>query len=230
LSALLLVLLLSAPVWAARDKVPPSQPGNFHVTGTAADSIATAWSASTDNVGVAGYVLYRNGTKVGTVSPSTLAYTFTGLRCSIGYTVAVAAYDEANNSSTRAKLTQSTASCQGQPPVNTVSPLVSGVTTQGQTLSSSTGSWSGSMPMSFAYQWQRCDASGGNCAAISAATASSYTLQSADVDSTIRSQVTASNSAGSSSAVSVQTTLVAGLPPVASTLPAVSGPPPQGIL
>lgn len=223
---LLILVVVSGPGWAGRDRVPPSQPGNFHVTGTAPDSIATAWTASVDNVAVAGYTLYRNGTKVATVSPSTLIYTFTGLRCSIGYTLGVAAYDKAGNHSTRALVSQSTSSCQG--PINTSPPAVSGTATQGQTLTSSTGTWSGSTPMTYTYQWQRCDSSGASCAPISGATAGTYTLQSGDVDSTIRSQVTASNSGGGSSAQSAQTALVAGLPPVDSTLPAVSGAPQQG--
>jgi len=217
----LMILIVSGPVWAGRDKVPPSQPGNFQVIGTASDSIATGWTASTDNVGVTGYDLYRNGSKVASVSSSTLTYTFAGLRCATSYTLGVAAFDKAGNHSTRALLTQSTSSCQA--PLNTAAPAVSGTATQGQTLSSSTGIWSGDTPMSFTYQWQRCDASGGNCSAISGATAGAYTLQSTDVDSTVRSQVTASNSSGSSSAMSTQTAQVAGLPPVDVTVPAVTG-------
>ena len=50
-------------------------------------------------------------------------------------------------------------------PVNTGAPVVSGMALQGQTLSSSTGSWSNG-PTSYAYQWRRCDSSGANCADI----------------------------------------------------------------
>ena len=56
--------------------------------------------------------------------------------------------------------------------------------------SASTGSWSES-PSAYAYQWQRCDAQGANCSAIPLATAQSYTVDPADVGSTLRVSVTA---------------------------------------
>jgi hypothetical protein len=75
-------------------------------------------------------------------------------------------------------------------------------------LTTSNGSWQGTMPMSDGYQWLRCNSSGANCAAIAGATASSYALSSADVGSTVRSQVTAANAAGQASATSAQTGVV----------------------
>src|SRR5581483_4831077 len=59
-------------------------------------------------------------------------------------------------------------------PNNLSPPVVSGTARSGQTLSATTGSWAGVTPMTFAYQWQRCDASGSGCNAVSGATASSY--------------------------------------------------------
>jgi hypothetical protein len=99
------------------------------------------------------------------------------------------------------------------PPTNTASPLVSGTAQQGQTLSVTQGSWSGS-PSSFAYQWQRCDSSGANCTNISGASAASYLLAAADVGATMRAQVTASNAGGSNSAVSAVTATVTAAPPL----------------
>jgi Polysaccharide lyase len=87
-------------------------------------------------------------------------------------------------------------------------PTVSGTAQQNQTLSASTGSWSGTTPMTYRYQWQRCGAGGGSCAPISGATAASYILTAADVGSTLRASVTASNSAGSTSASSDPTAVV----------------------
>ena len=79
---------------------------------------------------------------------------------------------------------------QIEPPVNTAPPTISGTAQAGQTLSASTGSWSES-PSAYAYQWQRCDAQGGNCSAIPLATTQSYTVDPADVGSTLRVSVTA---------------------------------------
>ncbi len=111
----------------------------------------------------------------------------------------------------------------GVAPANTALPTISGTTTQGQTLTAANGSWD-NVPTSFAYQWRRCDSSGANCTSISGASASTYTLVLADVGSTIRAVVTASNTSGSSSpATSSQTAVVAGLPPANTALPTISG-------
>jgi Polysaccharide lyase len=91
-------------------------------------------------------------------------------------------------------------------------PVVSGTPQQNQTLSTSTGSWSGTTPLTYAYQWQRCGSGGGSCAPISGATAASYVLAAADVGSTLRASVTASNSAGSATASSDPTAVVSALP------------------
>ncbi len=105
------------------------------------------------------------------------------------------------------------------PPVSTGVPVVSGSASVsvGQTLSASTGSWSGS-PSSYAYAWERCDSSGGSCAAIAGASGSSYVVAAADVGATLRVAVTASNAGGASSpASSAQTAVVAGSGPVTAT-------------
>lgn len=56
-----------------------------------------SWGASTDNVGVTGYNIYRNGSKVGT-SPST-SYVDTGLTPSASYSYVIKAFDAAGNES-----------------------------------------------------------------------------------------------------------------------------------
>ena len=108
-------------------------------------------------------------------------------------------------------------------PTNTALPAISGSAQEGQTLTASNGSWSGE-PTSYAYQWQRCNSSGGSCAAITGATAQTYTAASADVGSTLRVAVTASNSGGASSpASSAQSAVVKPAAPTNTALPAISG-------
>lgn len=96
-------------------------------------------------------------------------------------------------------------------PANTSPPSISGTVQVGQTLTASTGAWSGT-PTGYAYQWQRCDATGAACADLSAATASTYVVQSSDVGSTLRAVVTARNAGGSASASSAGTAVVASAP------------------
>jgi hypothetical protein len=86
-------------------------------------------------------------------------------------------------------------------PAQTAAPVVSGQAVQGQTLTTSNGSWSGS-PTSYGYGWEDCNSSGASCSSIGGATASSYMLQASDVGDTIRSVVTARNGGGSAQAVS----------------------------
>jgi thermitase len=86
-------------------------------------------------------------------------------------------------------------------PTNTVAPSVGGTAQVGQKLIATTGSWSQS-PSAYAYRWQRCGSTGLNCSPISAATAQTYTVVTADVGSTLRVSVTASNSAGASTPAS----------------------------
>ena len=114
----------------------------------------------------------------------------------------------------------------GSAPVNTAPPTIAGAAQQGQTLSADPGTWSGTAPISYAYQWRRCDSSGAACGDIGAATAQSYLVTSTDVGSTLRVRVTASNSTGSAAAGSAQTSPVAAAPTTSSTGfrgPSISG-------
>jgi hypothetical protein len=109
-------------------------------------------------------------------------------------------------------------------PSNTALPTISGTAAQGQTLTTTSGGWTGDNPITFAYKWERCDANGANCVAISGAAAQDYTLTLADVKSTIRSLVTAANAGGSASKESAQTAKVTGASPPANTaLPTIGG-------
>ncbi|MGC4940815.1 CARDB domain-containing protein [Kribbella sp. DT2] len=57
------------------DTQAPTVPGNLSLTEPASGQIRLAWSAATDNVGVTGYVVYRNNTAVTTVAGNVLTYT-----------------------------------------------------------------------------------------------------------------------------------------------------------
>ena len=105
-----------------------------------------------------------------------------------------------------------TAAAAGTAPSNTAPPTLSGTARIGETLTASQGTWNGTTPISYAYQWQRCDQNGAGCNAITGATSTSYTLTSSDQDNTLRVRVTASNSAGSSTATSVPSAIVAAKP------------------
>src|SRR4029077_4656280 len=89
-----------------------------------------------------------------------------------------------------------------EPPSDTALPAISGVTQQGQTLTASTGEWSGTPPLEYTYQWQSCNSLGESCLDVPAATSASYTLGASELAMTMRVIVTATNSGGSVSATS----------------------------
>ena len=92
-------------------------------------------------------------------------------------------------------------------PVNTARPSISGTPIESETLSATTGTWTGTSP-TFAYQWQRCDTAGANCAGILGATSSTYSPTGLDVGNTLRVIAAASNSLGSGASISHQTATI----------------------
>jgi Ca2+-binding RTX toxin-like protein len=128
----------------------------------------------------------------------------------------------------------------GDVPTNTISPrILAGSIEVGSTLTTDTGTFTGSTPFHYTYQWVKCQPVGQPCTPIPGATASAYVLQPSDQGATIRSQVTAKNGGGSDVGVSNHTLpilpktrfgpantnppVLAGKPVVGSTLVADSG-------
>ena len=97
---------VSATTLAAADTTPPSVPANLAVTATTSSSVSLSWTASTDNVAVTGYNVYRNGLLVGT-SPVP-SFTNSSLAASTTYIYSVAAYDAAGNVSTQSATVSAT--------------------------------------------------------------------------------------------------------------------------
>ena len=81
------------------DTTPPTTPGNVAATAVSSSQINLTWSASTDNVGVAGYKIFRNGSLAGSTTTA-LTYSDTGLTASMTYSYTVEAFDAAGNVST----------------------------------------------------------------------------------------------------------------------------------
>ncbi len=85
-------LILGAP-----DSTPPTVPSGLLATGASTSVIHLTWNASTDNVGAAGYAIFRNGSPVGTTMNT--GYFDVNLSPSASYSYSVLAYDAAGNRS-----------------------------------------------------------------------------------------------------------------------------------
>lgn len=109
-------------------------------------------------------------------------------------------------------------------PANTSPPTITGTAVIDETLTATQGSWTGAPPITTTLAWQRCNASGDSCAAISGATGTTYMVVAADIGSTLRVLETATNAEGSASAPSSPTAVVTGqTAPVSTGDPVVSG-------
>ncbi len=104
------------------DTSPPTSPSGLVAAAATQTSITLAWSASSDNIGVSGYGVYRGSTALGS-TPAT-SYTFGGLTCGTSYLLAADAYDAAGNRSGKASLTTSTTPCP-----DTGAPTTPGIST-----------------------------------------------------------------------------------------------------
>ncbi len=93
-------------------------------------------------------------------------------------------------------------------PVLSTPPTIVGPPEAGELLAAVPGGWEGGKPITFTYQWRRCDAAGANCVSISDATAESYRPVSADVGDALKVFVTATSTAGTANATSVPTAAV----------------------
>jgi len=91
---------------SSTDSSSPTTPTNLTATAQSSSQINLSWTASTDNVGVTGYKVFRNGAQVGT-APNT-SYSDTGLTQNTTYAYTVAAVDAAGNTSSQSAVASAT--------------------------------------------------------------------------------------------------------------------------
>jgi len=78
---------------------PPTQPASLSAAALDSMTISLSWMASTDNVGVAGYAIWRNGKRVATSYDNATGFVDSGLEPNTTYTYQIAAFDAAGNKS-----------------------------------------------------------------------------------------------------------------------------------
>ena len=81
-------------------------------------------------------------------------------------------------------------------PANSSLPTISGTAAAGSTLTANPGTWTGSAPIQYQYQWAICDDKGNACNDIAGATSQTYQVKDSDKGNAIRVRVIASNADG----------------------------------
>jgi hypothetical protein len=124
---------------AVTDTAKPTAPTNLDGTAQNSNQVSLSWTASTDNVGVAGYKVLRDGNVVGNASGTT--YTDNTVNPSTTYNYTVEAYDAAGNVSDPSNTKTLTT-----PAPSTNPPAISGVTSSNVSQTSATISWTTDIP------------------------------------------------------------------------------------
>ena len=120
----------------ALDLEAPTNPKNLKVNDVSSDSVSLSWEAATDNVGVMGYLVYRDNQLIQTVTDADLAYTDNGLTEDTTYTYEVRAVDQAGNVSAASNaVTARTKLASSSPPAVPLNLKVTSVTTDSVSLS-----------------------------------------------------------------------------------------------
>lgn len=219
--------LLGAPrIGRAAERAAPVDTATPTISGTPQEgSKLTAssgtWTGSPTSYAYAWSACDQNGDACTAIGGAT-AGTYTATSADVGRTLRVTVTATNADGSSSATSAPTAVVSSAAAPSNTQAPTISGTVQVGSTLTASSGAWSGN-PTAYAYQWSRCDQTGSSCAAVGGATASSYTLAQVDAGNTLRVTVTATNSAGSTSATSVPTAVVQSPPPTVVNGCPVSG-------
>ena len=133
--------------------------------------------------------------------PAATAGSYTLTPADVGSTIRAAVTAKNRFGSTTAD-SQPTPLVAALPPANVIPPGISGTAVSGNVVQLDPGQWKGTPPVSYTFQWQRCDASGNSCSDFNGATLDTYTVPYSDVGPTLRVAVTATGPGGSTMAAS----------------------------
>jgi hypothetical protein len=196
---------LSNSVWY-RWTAPSSGPATFETCGAGFETFLIAFTG--DEVGNLTYVS----------SSYDACHMYLDATAGVSYSIAVDGYETGDFD-----LSWNRNPPPPEPPYAEVSPRITGIAREGETLTGSEGEWWGTPPFSFTYAWGRCDVNYTRCDLITGATSRTYALTTADVGSYVYLRVTATNAAGSSTEYSGYTPLVRPRGPLNTAPPRVSG-------
>lgn len=141
------------------DSTPPTAPTGLAAIAVSATQINLTWNNdATDNVGVTGFRVYRNGVQVGTTTST--SYQDNGLAAETTYSYEVSAQDAAGNVSPRTPVATATTLSPDVTPPTTPTNLVAGTVSQTQASLSWTASTDTAPGSVAGYQVFRCQGAG----------------------------------------------------------------------
>lgn len=107
------------------DTQSPSVPTSLAASNITGTSFTLSWTASTDNIGVAGYDVYQNGVKINPSNITATSYNVSGLTAATNYSYVVKAKDAAGNQSVASEAMDITTNAPDIEPPTTPTNLVS---------------------------------------------------------------------------------------------------------
>ncbi len=195
------------------DDTAPAPTANLTGSATSTTSVHLDWDSSTDNVAVTGYIIYRNGTQIGTTASATL-YNDPTAQEATTYTYAVRVRDAQGNISTPTEVAVTT-------PDETAPTTPTGVSATATTATSITVTWLASTDNKAvtAYDVRR---DGAVVASVGASTLS-YSDTGVGAGTTHSYEVVARDAAGNASAVSLPASATTPLAPTVTVAPPTIG-------
>lgn len=201
------------------DTIPPTVQLTAPQSGTVSGNVLIQ-AAAADNDQIDRVVFWVDGLQVGTAYAAPYQTTWNTAQLSQGAkTLRAVAYDRSGNQASSADVVVVVSNTTATQPANLTPPVISGNAYDGQTLTSSAGTWSGSPAPTLTYQWLR------NGSNVAGATSATYIVGTADLNAQITCAVTATNTAGSATATSAAVGPVTSQPvaPTNTALPAITG-------
>jgi len=185
---------VAAATAAAASTAQPAVTGKA-MQGQTLTASAGTWTQAPSSVAYAWQRCNANGRICSPIAGATSA-TYVPVAADVGHELA-ALVTATVGGATQAAWSAATEAIVAPPALAaTSSPTIAGTVEVGQRLAGGTGVWTGSAPITYAYQWYRCDAGGAHCLSVHGATGANYKLAAADAGKTIGLTVTATDATG----------------------------------
>jgi hypothetical protein len=185
---------IAAATAAAASKAQPAVTGK-PIEGQMLTASAGTWTQVPTSVAYAWQRCNANGRICSPIAGATSA-TYVPVAADFGHEL-VALVTATVGGATQAALSAATDAIQAPPALAATSlPTIAGTLKVGQRLAGATGVWTGAGPITYAFQWYRCDVNGAHCLSVHGATAPNYKIVAADAGKTIGLAVTATDGTG----------------------------------